>query len=86
MIPYDYITEWRARAPWVQDAQVEQDLIIARAIVEVFGQLDLRHSLAFRGGSALYKLHLPPVAVLRRHRLGADRASANRPHVGCPAQ
>ena len=61
MIPRDYITEWRAHAPWVQDAQVEQDLSIARAIVEVFGRPDLRHSLAFRGGTALYKLHLPPV-------------------------
>ena len=61
MIPYDYITEWRDRAPWVQDVQVEQDLIIARAIVEVFGHPDLRNSLAFRGGTALYKLHLPPV-------------------------
>ena len=61
VIPYDYITEWRDRAPWVQDVQVEQDLIIARAIVEVFGHPDLRNSLAFRGGTALYKLHLPPV-------------------------
>ena len=31
MIPRDYITEWRARAPWVQDFQVEQDLVICRA-------------------------------------------------------
>ncbi len=31
MIPQDYITEWRAQAPWVQDAQVEQDLVICRA-------------------------------------------------------
>ena len=23
MIPRDYITEWRARAPWVEDFQVE---------------------------------------------------------------
>lgn len=61
MIPRDYITAWRARAPWVQDAQVEQDLIIARAIVAVFGQPALRRCLAFRGGTALYKLHLPPV-------------------------
>ena len=61
MIPHDYITEWRARAPWVQDAQVEQDLIIARAIVAVFGHPPLCQSLAFRGGTALYKLHLPPV-------------------------
>lgn len=61
MIPYDYITEWRDLAPWVQDVQVEQDLIIARAIVEIFGHPALRGSLAFRGGTALYKLHLPPV-------------------------
>ena len=33
MIPRDYITEWRARAPWIQDAQVEQDLVVARALV-----------------------------------------------------
>ena len=31
MIPRDYITEWRAHAPWVQDFQVEQDLVISRA-------------------------------------------------------
>ncbi len=31
MIPRDYITEWRAHAPWVQDIQVEQDLVIAPA-------------------------------------------------------
>lgn len=27
MIPRDYISEWRAHAPWVQDIQVEQDLV-----------------------------------------------------------
>ena len=36
MIPRDYITAWRAEAPWVQDFQVEQDLIISRALVEIF--------------------------------------------------
>ncbi len=36
MIPYDYITEWRADAPWVQDSQIEQDLVISRALVEIF--------------------------------------------------
>ena len=34
MIPYDYITEWRSFAPWVNDIQVEQDLIITRAIID----------------------------------------------------
>ena len=36
MIPRDYITEWRTQAPWVQDSQVEQDLVIGRALVEMF--------------------------------------------------
>ena len=35
MIPRDYITEWRGRAPWSEDFQVEQDLIISRALVEL---------------------------------------------------
>ena len=36
MIPRDYITEWRAHAPWVQDFQVEQDLVISRALITIF--------------------------------------------------
>lgn len=62
MIPRDYITEWRAEAPWVQDFQVEQDLVISRALVEIFSHSVLREALAFRGGTALYKLHLKPPA------------------------
>jgi predicted nucleotidyltransferase component of viral defense system len=62
VIPRDYITAWRARAPWVQDFQVEQDLVISRALVEIFSHSDLAASLAFRGGTALYKLHITPPA------------------------
>ena len=36
MIPKDFITEWREQAPWITDAQVEQDLVISRALVEIF--------------------------------------------------
>ena len=60
MIPQDYITEWRDQAPWVDDAQVEQDLVISRALVEIFSNEVLHNALAFRGGTALFKLHLPP--------------------------
>ncbi len=59
MIPRDYITEWRQHAPWVDDAQVEQDLVISRALVELFTNITLHDALAFRGGTALFKLHLP---------------------------
>ena len=62
MIPRDYITEWRAEAPWAPDFQVEQDLVICRALVAIFRHPVLAKSLAFRGGTALYKLHLKPPA------------------------
>lgn len=62
MIPGDYITEWRQKAPWAQDFQVEQDLVICRALVEIFAHPLLSDSLAFRGGTALYKLHIDPPA------------------------
>ena len=59
MIPRDYITEWRNQAPWVDDAQVEQDLVISRALIDIFSNEILHDALAFRGGTALFKLHLP---------------------------
>ena len=62
MIPRDYITEWRARAPWIEDFQIEQDLVISRALVEIFSEPALAGALAFRGGTALYKLYLTPPA------------------------
>ncbi len=60
MIPKAYITEWRNKAPWINDYQVEQDLIIERALVEIFSHDELKEQLAFRGGTALHKLYLNP--------------------------
>jgi hypothetical protein len=62
VIPRDFVTAWRAHAPWVQDVQVEQDLVISRALIEIFSRPRLAKALAFRGGTALYKLHLRPAA------------------------
>jgi len=62
VIPLDFVTEWRGVAPWAQDAQVEQDLILTRALAEVFRKPEAARALAFRGGTALYKLHLAPAA------------------------
>lgn len=62
MIPRRYIEEWKANAPWPENAQVEQDLIIERALVELFSDDLIRTSLAFRGGTALHKLFLKPQA------------------------
>ena len=62
MIPQADIIEWRSKAPWKSVAQVEQDLVICRALVNLFSQEPLREQLVFRGGTALYKLHLRPSA------------------------
>jgi len=61
MISGAYIKEWRQKVPWSHNDQVEQDLIVCRALVEIFSHPDLADKLAFRGGTALFKLHLPPV-------------------------
>ena len=60
MIPRAHITEWRAHAPWSQDAWVEQDLVISRALVDIFGSAGVGDRLAFRGATALYKLYVTP--------------------------
>lgn len=60
MIPSDHIAEWRANAPWAELFMVEQDLIITRALVEMFSNSVLAEGIAFRGGTALYKLYILP--------------------------
>jgi len=61
MIPQRYILEWQQIAPWTNDAQVEQDLVISRVLVEIFQSPLLQRSLAFRGGTALHKLYISPL-------------------------
>ena len=56
MIPTRFIIQWRANAPWAFDRQIEQDLIISRALIELFSDPLIAESVAFRGGTALYKL------------------------------
>ncbi len=62
MIPQAYITEWQSVAPWGNPDQVEQDLIISRALVELFRDEHICKTLAFRGGTAIHKLYLSPAA------------------------
>lgn len=60
MIPDIHILEWRQEAPWVAQRMIEQDLVISRAVVDIFSEPLLAGALAFRGGTALHKLHLAP--------------------------
>lgn len=60
MIPRANITAWRKAAPWPDDAQVEQDLVLCRALVEMFRVPLVADTAVFRGGTALHKLFFDP--------------------------
>ena len=62
MFPQVDIVRWRAVAPWADDDDVEQDLVITLALFDIFRDEGLKSALAFRGGTALHKLHLAPAA------------------------
>jgi predicted nucleotidyltransferase component of viral defense system len=56
LIPQAYLRAWSANAPWPDLRQVEQDLIICRALCDLFNANILRGKIAFRGGTAINKL------------------------------
>lgn len=60
MVPRRYIEEWKEFAPWTEDTQVEQDLVIEKTMMELFSEPFLQRRLAFRGGTALHKVFLKP--------------------------
>jgi predicted nucleotidyltransferase component of viral defense system len=60
MIPKRAIEEWSEFYPWKSKAQVEQDLIISRALCAIYNDEYLASHLAFRGGTTLHKLYLKP--------------------------
>ncbi|MCB9468706.1 MAG: nucleotidyl transferase AbiEii/AbiGii toxin family protein [Candidatus Obscuribacterales bacterium] len=55
MIPQSYIDAWRVSAPWSSDLQVEQDLVVSRAVAELFADADMQKFVAMRGGTVLNK-------------------------------
>lgn len=57
MIPQSSIDSWRTIAPWSSDLQVEQDLVVARAMAELFGDDRMRELVAMRGGTVLNKFY-----------------------------
>lgn len=79
MIPRADIVAWRSIAPWATDAQVEQDLIISRVLVEIFTSDLLKKMTAFRGGTALHKLHLAPAS---RYSEDIDLVQINSGPIG----
>ena len=60
MIPQACITAWRSIAPWAEDAQIEQDLVLSRVVIELFTEPLVAGKVALRGGTALNKLFIQP--------------------------
>ena len=52
----------QAAVPWPNQRQVEQDLLLCRAMVALFSDSFLRTQIAMRGGTLLHKIHLAPPA------------------------
>jgi len=60
MIPINEIRAWSNVVPWINDEQIELDLVICRSLIEIFSDELLSENLVFRGGTALHKLFLHP--------------------------
>ncbi len=60
MIPEIFIQAWRKNVGWQTPVQIEQDLIISRALVDLYNDPHVSEALVFRGGTALNKLFLKP--------------------------
>ena len=56
MIDSASLAYWGHVAPWLDPTYVEQDLVISRALVDIFNHEILSKNLVFRGGTALQKL------------------------------
>lgn len=52
----------QAEVPWPAPHQVEQDLLLCRAMVALFNDPFLSTQIAMRGGTVLHKIHLAPAS------------------------
>lgn len=62
MLQRSEIIAWRAHADWVRDSQIEQDLLITKAMIAIFNDPFLSEHVAMRGGTILHKVHLAPAS------------------------
>lgn len=80
MIPESVLINWRQDvAPWQSFGMVEQDLVLSRALVEIYNNPYLQQNLAFRGGTALHKLFLNPQS---RYSEDIDLVQINAEPIG----
>ena len=62
MIAQNFVEIWQNSAPWQEPQMVEQDLIIKRALIEIYSMEIIKKQLVFIGGTALNTIFLfPPI-------------------------
>ena len=79
MIHEIYITEWANVVPWSERKQIEQDLIITKALLEIYNHPILKEIVAFRGGTALNKIVFNPAS---RYSEDIDLVQINTEPIG----
>jgi len=80
MIQKKFIDAWRyQQAPWPTSLMVEQDLIISKALVDLYNNPKVKNNLVFRGGTALNKLFLKPAS---RHSEDLDFVQKRAESIG----
>ena len=77
MIPRAAITAWGNQRPWPNPQAIEQDLLLARLIVEIYNHPFLAAELVFRGGTCLHQVVLPSPL-----RYSEDLDFVRRTHTG----
>ena len=53
------IIQWGVDHPWQNENQIEQDLLLSRAMIEIANDPLLGEELVLRGDTAFHKLFLP---------------------------
>ena len=79
MIPEIFIEQWRKTVKWQSLEQIEQDMIISRALIDLYNEPHIKEALVFRGGTALNKLFLKPPA---RYSEDIDFVQRNSEPIG----
>jgi len=79
MIPNIFIQNWSNHVKWQTPAQIEQDLIITRALIDLYNHTHIKEALVFRGGTALNKLFINPPA---RYSEDIDFVQKNADPIG----
>ncbi|MEG9862696.1 MAG: nucleotidyl transferase AbiEii/AbiGii toxin family protein [Parvularculales bacterium] len=58
MIRPEQIEEWAEKTPWTDPRQVEQDMVVSRAVADIFSHPEIQDRIYFIGGTALNKIHM----------------------------